>query len=414
MIDKLEPKKLGLLGSLYVTQFLPIAFFLQALPAFLRQSGASLATIGLIYTVALPWLFKFIWSPLIDRYGWTRWGHYRFWIICLQSLTALILVISAFLDVQNDFVVLFVCLFVIGFLAATQDIATDALAVSLLDERERKIGNGVQIAGNFLGAIVGGGGMLILLDRIGWTASVLLMALCTVLALIPTLQYEERGREKGNFIQNSKLKKSYFKTLTNFFRRPEMGGWLSIVLLYMTGSELATTMFQPLLVDIGLSIAQIGWLMGVAGLCAGLVGGLVGGLSIQPLGRKRSLMLFGLLQAIAVATYIIPAIGVTSLPVLYAIAIGFRFTNGLAITALSPVMMDKSEPQTAGTDYTIQNSISAIGSRGASAFSGFIAGAIGYVGFFIVCIALSLFGVAIVVKVFQASNRQTTVTTNTR
>ncbi len=220
MIDKLEPKKLGLLGSLYVTQFLPIAFFLQALPAFLRQSGASLATIGLIYTVALPWLFKFIWSPLIDRYGWTRWGHYRFWIICLQSLTALILVISAFLDVQNDFVVLFVCLFVIGFLAATQDIATDALAVSLLDERERKIGNGVQIAGNFLGAIVGGGGMLILLDRIGWTASVLLMALCTVLALIPTLQYEERGREKGNFIQNSKLKKSYFKTLTNFFRRP--------------------------------------------------------------------------------------------------------------------------------------------------------------------------------------------------
>ena len=125
-------------------------------------------------------------------------------------------------------------------------------------------------------------------------------------------------------------------------------------------------------------------------------------------------MLFGLLQAIAVATYIIPAIGVTSLPVLYAIAIGFRFTNGLAITALSTVMMDNSEPQTAGTDYTIQNSISAIGSRAASAFSGFIAGAIGYVGFFIVCIALSLFGVAIVVKVFQASNRQTTVTTNTR
>jgi MFS transporter, PAT family, beta-lactamase induction signal transducer AmpG len=75
-----------LLASLYVAQFLPVAFFGQTIPVFLRQQGVSLELIGLTSLLSLPWMLKVLWSPLIDRYGWTKWGHYKFWIVLMQSL----------------------------------------------------------------------------------------------------------------------------------------------------------------------------------------------------------------------------------------------------------------------------------------------------------------------------------------
>ena len=82
-------------------------FFVQALPVFMREQGASLEAVGLIYLLALPLLFKVFWSPLIDRYGYTRWGHYRFWIVLFQLLLAGVAVLCAFSSVQVCFIFLF-------------------------------------------------------------------------------------------------------------------------------------------------------------------------------------------------------------------------------------------------------------------------------------------------------------------
>ncbi|NET09397.1 MAG: MFS transporter, partial [Symploca sp. SIO2B6] len=169
--------KFALLSSLYVSQYISLMFLVQALPVFMRQQGAPLETIGLIYLlVGLPLLLKVFWSPFIDRYGFTRWGHYRFWIICFQLLMAVVAVLCAFVDMQANFTLMFGLLLLIATFAASQDIATDALAVGLLEPRERGWGNGIQMAGNYLGAILGGGVMLILLNRLGWTNSVLTLA----------------------------------------------------------------------------------------------------------------------------------------------------------------------------------------------------------------------------------------------
>lgn len=273
-------------------------FLLSALPVFMRQQGNSLEAIGLLSLFLLPMMLKFAWSPLIDRYGFTRWGHYRFWIICFRLLITCTTVACAWLDIKYSFNALLICLLLMCFFCASQDIATDALAVGLLEPYERGLGNGVQTSGHYLGAVIGGGGMLILLNHWGWTVSLLTLALIVVVALIPVLWHKENSSKNREVSHSTPA----LMNLVNFCRRPEMWRWLLILVLSTAGETMAGTMFRPLLVDIGLSLAEIGLLLGVVSYSAGMLGAMTAGLFINPLGRKRSLIVFGLLEAITLAT----------------------------------------------------------------------------------------------------------------
>ncbi|KPQ39253.1 MAG: RhtX/FptX family siderophore permease [Phormidium sp. OSCR] len=189
--------KVVLLSSLYTSQFLPSAFFFQALPIFLRQQGVSLQVIGLMGLLTLPWMLKFLWAPLIDRYGFRRWGHYKSWIIIFQILKVMALIACASIDASNS-VLLFGGVFIVVTLAATQDIATDALAVRLLAPHERGWGNGIQSAGRPIGGILGGGVMLLVLDQLGWSLSVGILAAGVLVALLPLFWYQEPRRSIDN------------------------------------------------------------------------------------------------------------------------------------------------------------------------------------------------------------------------
>ncbi|NEZ61551.1 MFS transporter [Leptolyngbyaceae cyanobacterium CCMR0082] len=375
-------RKLLLLSSLYISQYIPLMFFVQALPVFMRQQGVSLEFIGLVYLLALPLLLKVFWSPLIDRYGHTRWGHYRFWIVTFQLLLAGVAALCAFVSFQTNFMLLFGLLMLMATLAASQDIATDALAVRLLTPTERGWGNGIQMTGNYLGAMLGGGAMLVLLNQWGWRNSLLALALIIVVALFPILQYREHSSKVAH-------KAPIWMDLANFYRRPGVWRWLMLLTLYLIGGTMADSMFRPLLVDIGLSLADIGWLLGVVGNGASIAGAVVSGLLVVPMGRKRSLIFFGGVQAIAILTYLLPASGISHQLVLHFVTIVTGFASGATFTVSSTVMMDKSQLAAPGTDYTAQTSIVYLGSFMAAGMSGVVASAIGYQGVFGVGVAVA-------------------------
>jgi MFS family permease len=149
--------KLILLASLYISQYLPTTFFIQTVPVFMRQQHISLGTIGFLGFLSIPSALKFLWAPIVDRYHIPRLGHYRGWIICFQSLLIVTLLVASSLDIQTNLVGLLVCMFLVFLFSSSQDIATDALTVNLLEPQERGLGNAIQASGNFLGAIIGGG-----------------------------------------------------------------------------------------------------------------------------------------------------------------------------------------------------------------------------------------------------------------
>jgi MFS transporter, PAT family, beta-lactamase induction signal transducer AmpG len=172
-----------LLAVLYGSQFIPLAFFLYGLSAVLRERGVALERIALLQLVALVWVVKFAWAPLVDRYGSRRLGHYRGWLLVLQALLAGVVLVLVPLDVAQDLAVVLALVGVIALLSATQDIATDATAVRLLAPSERGIGNGIQKAGGYFGLVMGGGGVLIVFDRWGWGAALAVLAGLTALPL---------------------------------------------------------------------------------------------------------------------------------------------------------------------------------------------------------------------------------------
>ena len=392
MAQQSTTSKLVLLGSLYVSQYIPIVFFTQAIPVFMRQQGMSLETIGLIGILGLPWVFKFLWSPFIDRIRFGRWGHYRVWIIGFQCLLALSLIICAFLNIQNNFNALLLCMFLTCLFASSQDIATDALAVNLLDPREHGWGNGIQSAGNFLGAVIGGGVMLVLLGQIGWRAGLLSLAVVMLLCLIPVLWHQEASDHPAT--------KPYLRILIAFFRRPKTGQWLLILLLYMAGFSMAGGMLRPLMVDRGLSLEEIGWILGVVSFSVGMVGALIAGALITQWGRKRSLIRFSLLQAVAILTCCLPAIGFSNLVIIYLVCILVHAAQGMTYTALLAAMMNKSELATAGTDYTIQVSLVYFSGIAAVVLSGAIAQAWSYPALFMISAATGLISVWVVARFY--------------
>ena len=390
--------KLIIIAALYTAQFIPTTFFIQTVPIFMRQQNMSLDAIGFLSFLILPSALKFLWSPLIDRYSLPKLGHYRGWIIFFQLLLAIVTFGCAFIDIENNFDTLVILMFCAFLFSSSQDIATDALAVNLLEPNERGIGNAIQSGGNIFGAIIGGGGVLILLDRVGWKYSLIIMSLTMLLTLIPIILYPEAVKNKP---KKSNLFKSYLQPFITFLSRPKALPWLLVLVLYMVGEMMSGTMLRPLFVDRGLSLSEIGVMLGIVSYSARIVSALIAGVLITKLGRINSLILFGLAASIATLLYIIPANGVSNLPILYAVTITANAFQGMAYTALLSAMMDKCELHTAATDYTFQVSVVYIGGVAASMLSGKVASSTGYAGMFIISAAVSLLSVLVIFKFFR-------------
>jgi RhtX/FptX family siderophore transporter len=381
-------KKLGLLGSLYFSQGLPFGFFTQALPLLMRKQGFSLEKIGLSSLLALPWALKFVWSPYVDR-----WGSRKAWIVPLQVLTAATLLGTAV--ARGSFAVILVSVFMTNLFCATQDIATDGLAVDMLSGKERGLANGVQVAGYRVGMIVGGGVLLILHEDLGWLRTFLALAIIVVLASVPIAFAREparpphpEGRAPAHFL--------------HFFTRRGAFKILAIVLSYKVAESFAAGMLRPFLADCGMSLADVGWMLGTVGFLAGLLGAMTGGALVNRLGRRRALVLFGVFQTTSVALYVLAARHVPGRFGLSALCAVEHFASGAATAALFTAMMDWSRPETSATDYTVQASAVVIAAGAAASVSGFSASALGYAGHFAVATVIGIASLAPVALAFPA------------
>jgi PAT family beta-lactamase induction signal transducer AmpG len=392
--NKITARKLGLLGSLYFVQGLPFGFFTLALPVMMRQQGYSLGSIGLASLLAAPWALKFLWAPAVDRYGSNRLGHRRSWILPLQLATALAIGATAILVAPTRLPPLLVAVFVINALAATQDIATDGLAVDLLSPRERGLGNGLQVAGYRAGMVVGGGALLVTLEQLGWRLTLLIMAAGVVASVIPIALFRERPTRRLDGVGRS-------GSIRHFIRRPGAGRLLLLIGAYKVGDHLATGMLRPLLVDLGISLAEIGLLLGTVGFVAGLLGALLGGALVNRLGRRSALLAFGALQAISIGGFAL--LEPTTPPtLLYALCAAEHLAGGMATAALFTCMMDWCDPRSAATDYTVQASTVVLASGAAAGLSGLSAQSLGYANHFTLAAVIGLAAVAVVWALFPA------------
>jgi MFS transporter, PAT family, beta-lactamase induction signal transducer AmpG len=206
----------------------------------------------------------------------------------------------------------------------------------------------------------------------------------TGLALLPVLRTREPPappRERASW-----------RVYAGFLRQRGAGLWLLTLAIYKFGEAFGMGMLRPLLVDRGLSLADLGWITGTAGFIAGLVGALVGGAMVGAFGRYRMLLIFGAVQALAVASCITLVHGPLDLLHVYMVCTFEHLSSGMATVALFTMMMDTTRPHAAGSDYTLQACVVVFATIMASAGGGFSAARYGYADHFALAAGLCLLG----------------------
>lgn len=392
--------KFTLLACLYFSQGLPYGFFTQTVPVLMRERGASLPDIGLATLLVLPWALKFLWAPLVDRFGSRRFGRRKSWLVPLQMCGVILFIVLGLIRNTEDYTYILVGFFIASLIAATQDIAADGLAVQLLDVNERGVGNGLQVAGYRVGMVLGGGFLLYLLPSLGWESAFFTMSICLLLATVPLFLVKEPPEPLAQ-------RPSTFWFIRRTVLRPGFMLWLILIAFYKFGDAMTSGMVRPFLVDLGLDIADIGKLLGTVGFISGLLGALAGGILVRYLGRLPAICFFGIVQAVVVVSYLLISFDFVGLAGYYVIAALEYFSGGLATVALFTAMMDVSDPEAGATDYTIQASAVVIATILAGVVSGFVAEAVGYAGNFIVSGILSLAGALIFTYVYFDQWRET-------
>ena len=392
--DRPTSSVLVLLAALYCAQGLPSGLVAHAMPVLLRQHGVDLAWIGLLKLLALPWLLKVLWAPWIDRVSSDRLGHHRGWILPLQGCVIFCLAGLALMAPQALFGsamgLLLGTLLLINLATATQDVATDGLAVRLLPERWRGLGNSLQVGGYKLGMLASGSGLLMVVGSLGWNVSLGLLAAGLLLLTLPIWWFPEKQLLPHNASQAEPAGAGLlFRHYKGLLDQPGMVAWLVVVLTFKLGDALATPMIKPMLVDQGWDTVALGQLTLISSL-AGIGGALLGGMLYARWGAMHSLLVFGVLQAAGLSAMAVLVGRGSEVGLVYAVALFEQVTDGMSTVALFAVMMSMCRPEHEGADFTLQASAQILLSGLVGACSGLVAKSVGYGGLFIGAAMLGL------------------------
>jgi len=380
--SRLSPQRVlpAILG-IYISQTLLTAITTQSLPSLLREAGASLQMAGLAALWWLPWGFKFLWAPMVERWRLPANGlqrRSRTLLLAGQWLLAGILLLMGLaslgggLALQTHGTWILAALLAAALLASTTDIACDGFTVDQLASRQRGWGNVAQVGGNYLGAMLGGGGFLLVVSYAGWPQALLTTGVVILLLTLPVLAIHEppRCQEQAS---------GHRPSLSHALRRPQVVQGLLLLLLGSIGVRLTLGMLGPLLLDHGVSMEKLGWLFGTFSVFAGVTGAFLGGVLVRHAPGWRAVWLaVGLEACVLIALAVASAATEVPQPVLVAL-VGLMFgVMGCAWVALYSALMGISSPLQAGVDFTLFQSADALLAAVSGVAGGWLAGQWGY------------------------------------
>ena len=384
---------------------LPLYLLFNLVPAWLRSEQVDLKTIGLFALIQFPYTWKFLWSPLLDRYVLPLLGRRRGWMLLTQlGLLAVIASMGAF-SPQSDLRTIAYIATLLAFLSATQDIVLDAYRRELLAESELGLGNAVHVNAYRIAGLVPGSLSLILADFLPWS----IVFIITALFMLPGMAMTLMVKEPLNINSPQSLRDAVIEPFHEFITRQ---GWKSALLIltflffYKLGDSMCTALATPFYMDMGFSKTQIGLIAKNAGLWPAVIGGLLGGLWMVRIGINRALWLFGVVQVVSIFGFFwlasvgfhaeITTVELTQL----AIVIGIEALGvGLGTAAFVAFIARTTHPAYTATQFALFTSLAAMPRTFVNAATGWLVESIGWTGFFLLCALLAMPGMVLLLKV---------------
>lgn len=366
------------IAVLYFAEGLPFGIAYDVWPVFFRVHGVSLTEIGLMSLLSLPWTWKLLWAPLVDR-----WGCRQHWITASLAVLGAVTLAIVPQDASNPSYLMWGLLLLFTTASATQDIAVDAYAVDVATPETVGSINGTRVSAARAAMFAGGGGFLILADLTGWTTlwvalAVLLFSLAAVAWASPRVPLDSSARRNA------------IRPVLRWVFRRQMVPVVLFVLLFKVGDSTLGRMVKPFWVDRGYSLTEIGAISVTLGTVLTILGALAGGWVVNRIGIFRSLLWLGLAQLVSNLGYVVVAAVELPRESIYVASMIESFTQGLGTAAFLSFLMSLCDREHAATQYAMLSALFALTRDVAGAFTGLGVDAFGYPVFFALTTALAL------------------------
>ena len=389
------------------TSGMPLYVLISLVPAWLRSNEVDLATIGLFALIGLPYTWKFLWSPLMDRYKLPFLGRRRGWALLTQIVLLLSIgMLGQFSPASSLQTIVFV-VFIVALFGASQDIVIDAYRRELLSDDELGTGTSIFVNAYRLSGLVPGSLALILADHQPWSVVFWVTGLFMLVGIVTTLMIREVSDDA---LAPHSLREAVIDPFVEFFSRD--GGIkaglaiLAFLFLYKLGDNMATALATPFYIDMGYSLTEIGSIAKVAGLWASIAGGVLGGIIMLKVSINRALWLFGFVQVLTIVPYIWLSQAGHSLAGLFVVVSGEYLGVGLGTIALTAFMARETSRAFTATQFALFSSFIAVPRTVANASTGFIVEAFGWTQFFVICAIVAIPGMLLLLKVAPWTDRQ--------
>ncbi|KGQ32386.1 hypothetical protein P375_06225 [Gallibacterium genomosp. 2] len=379
---------------------LPLYILVSLIPYWLRSEQIDLKTIGLFTLINLPYTWKFLWSPLLDRYALPLLGRRRGWIFLFQLLLLITLLEFSCLTPQQDLKTIAILSIIVAFFSATQDIVLDAYRREILSDNELGLGNSIHVNAYRLAGLVPASLSIFLSAYYSWNSVFIITAFFMFPGLLATLFIAQEPLLKAT--PPKTLKQTVIEPFTEFYQRKgakQLILVLSFMCLYKLGDTMATALLTPFYIDMGYSSLDIALIAKNAGLWPMLIASIVGGILMLKIGINKALWWFGLVQIITILGFAWLAhfgqfqqIGHFELLALALVVGGEYIGIGLGTAAFVAFMARETNPLYTVTQLALFTSLAALPRTLLGSSAGWLIEQLGYYHFYLLCFVLAIPG----------------------
>ncbi|MCE0825199.1 muropeptide MFS transporter AmpG [Buttiauxella sp. A2-C2_NF] len=371
---------------------LPLALTSGTLQAWMTVENIDLKTIGFFSLVGQAYVFKFLWSPVMDRYTPPLLGRRRGWLLITQILLLVAIAGMGFLEPGSQLRWMAALAVIIAFCSASQDIVFDAWKTDVLPAEERGTGAAISVLGYRLAMLVSGGLALWLADRyLGWQGMYWLMAALMLPCIIATLL----APEPTDVIPVPRsLEQAVVAPLRDFFGRNNAWLILLLIVMYKLGDAFAMSLTTTFLIrGVGFDAGEVGMVNKSLGLIATIIGALYGGILMQRLSLFRALLIFGILQGVSNAGYWLLSITDKHMISMASAVFFENLCGGMGTAAFVALLMTLCNKSFSATQFALLSALSAVGRVYVGPIAGWFVEAQGWPTFYLFSVVAAVPGI---------------------
>lgn len=402
LLQALGDKRMAAVLLMSFASGLPFNLTGFTVQAWLASEGLDIKTIGIFTLVSLPYFFKFMWAPLLDRYLPPVLGRRRGWILIYQICLAVAIAVMGFCSPTKELYVLGVLAVLVAFLSASQDIVIDAYRVDAIPVSERGLAAAAQSFGYRSAAMLAGAVLVLIAAHLGWRVAFLMVACLMAATTLGTLwapEPEVPGKPPRS------LADAVWHPLRALFGQKGAWGFVLLVLLYKIGDAFALSLYSAFMIKgMGFSLDELSIAGKVNMTVSSMIGVAFGGWVYMRWGTFKSLLIFGIGQALTNLLYVWLALAGKKIWLLVLATSLDTGVGGMGLAAFTAYLVSLCSANFSATQYALLSAIASLPRISMGSVAGFVVARIGWANFFVVTFLTAMPGLILLVILRKPMN----------